>query len=75
MPNQRTATRVPATLEGVRGTVVETMDGVLWWTAEGDTEKRFFSERRDGVWREFPGPADGPGLKIGKRTLDFDLTR
>lgn len=65
-PRYRTATKIPATYNGERGTVVSTQGPVLWFQPTGNTEKLYFSLRRDDVWRKFPGPADGPGLHIGK---------
>jgi hypothetical protein len=39
----------------------------VWWSAPPEVPQIMFSLRRDGVWRAFPGAADGPGLDI----LDF----
>lgn len=57
----------PAIYQGTPGMVVEIQGEILWWVAGGSTEKVFFSLRRDGLWRAFPGPADGPGLQIKGR--------
>lgn len=58
-----------ATLLGVAGSVTRTAPtkdpmGLrnVWWRARDTEEQRMFSLRHDGVWREFPGRADGPGL-------------
>lgn len=56
------------TFGGTPGRIVRQESRNLWWVAKGDTEKIMFSLRADGVWRPFPGPADGPGLRMPTRS-------
>lgn len=57
----------PAIYCGRLGTIVRIDDTRtdecrnIWWREPGAGEL-MFTLRRDGVWRMFPGPADGPGL-------------
>lgn len=74
MPNYEQQERAAESFAGVTpyfdgkaGKIVRSSERNLWWVAEGDTEKMMFSLRRDGVWRPFPGPADGPGLRTAKK--------
>lgn len=64
-----TALGLPATLLGTEGKIVRVADTRMnlglrnvWWQARDTEEQRMFSLRSDGVWREFPGRANGPGL-------------
>jgi len=36
---------------------------VKWWQPLGGGTEFMFSLRADGVWRRFPGEANGPGLE------------
>lgn len=43
----------------------------IWWVPDANTEKTYmFTHRNDngGVWRLFPGPADGPTLQLGSQS-------
>lgn len=53
--------------DGRTGKITRTTERNLWWRADGDTELVLFSKRADGAWRPFPGPADGPGLRMAPK--------
>lgn len=55
------------TYQGTEGRIVARGSGQtrmtnVWWVPNGTDTETMFSKRADGVWRAFPGPADGPGL-------------
>jgi len=61
---------------GVPGTItrIHSTGKNLWWQSARDTENEImFSQRSDGAWRAFPGPADGVSLELVSVYEDVDL--